>query len=725
MPRFTAIPFTAVVCLALAAGACGGGGAGGDGGTPGAVPPSAPTGLAATPTSSTSVALGWSAPAEAITRYELERATGAGAFAPLASPTAPASGYGDGGLVTGTAYRYRIRAVGAGGPSPWSAEATATPPASGPTAPTPPGAVVVSSLSATGLRVAWADLSSDETGFEIERAPAAAGPFGLVGTAAANATAFDDGGLAPATPYHYRVRAVNAAGVSGYAAVASGTTSAAAAPAAPTGLAAVQELSGQNIVIRLAWADAATNETGYEVQRSGDGTAWGATEALPANVISYVDGSPLPLAGNWYRVRAVNGGSASGWAQVTIYNGPVLLGIICPALDGGSASALSTTSVRVGWTWNVCGGVGIERATSASGPWSEVARLGNYVFGAPPTATWDDTGLTPGTTYHYRLRALPLFAPSPVGGGTWSPGFYTAIYAATTTAAVGAPAGLTASNVTGTTAALAWTGASGADGYAVDYALAAAGPFTEAFKVGAVTSTGVTGLTAGTSYWFRVRATKGTASSPPSNVVTFTTSSTIVLRATGDAFVMESTAVPSNELINTSNDHDAVGCFFSWTVGPGGQALHHNCAGTALRFDTSALAGKTVVSAGLVMWPCGLAPHPVNDARYQVWALASAWNPATVTFRTLPQIYTAGSWWVPAPTAAGAQAWDVTTIVKNWVSGTWAQNGLYVGQSPIVDRIPTWNNQQWDFQDQTTPYCSLEKNGGSAAWAPSIEVEVR
>ncbi|MFT3913075.1 MAG: fibronectin type III domain-containing protein [Anaeromyxobacteraceae bacterium] len=723
MPR-PSLPLTVLACLALAAGACGGGGGGG--GTPDALPPAAPTGLAATPTSSTSVALGWSAPADPITRYELERAAGAGgAFTALASPAAPASGYSDGGLVTGTAYRYRVRAVGAGGPSAWSAEASATPPASAPAAPAPPAAVSVSPLSASGLRVAWADQSTDETGFEIERAIAAQGPFGLVGTAAANASAWDDGGLAAGQTYHYRVRAVNAAGVSGYAAAASGTTSAAAAPAAPTGLAAAQELAGSSVVIRLGWTDAATDETGYEVQRSPDGSTWGATQALAAGASSYVDPSPLPLAGNWYRVRAVNGASPSGWAQVTIYNGPVLAGVICPGLDGTSATALYTTSVRVGWTWNVCGGVGIERAASASGPWSEVARLGNYVFGAPPDATWDDTGLAPGTTYHYRLRALPLFAPSPVGGGTWSPGFYTTTYAATTTAAVGAPSGLSVSNVTATTAALAWTAASGADGYAVDYALAAAGPFTEAFRVGAVTSTGVTGLTPGTTHGFRVRATKGTASSPPSNVVTFTTSSTLVLRATGDAFVMESTAVPGNELVNTANDHDAVGCFFSWTVGPGGQGLHHNCAGTALRFDTAALAGKTVVSAALVMWPCGLAPHPVDDARYQVWALASAWNPATVTFRTLPQIYAAGSWWVPAPTAAGAQAWDVTTIVKNWVSGTWAQNGLYVGQSPIVDRIPTWNDQQWDYQDQTTPYCSLEKNGGSAAWAPSLEVEVR
>jgi hypothetical protein len=96
-----------------------------------------------------------------------------------------------------------------------------------------------------------------------------------------------------------------------------------------------------------------------------------------------------------------------------------------------------------------------------------------------------------------------------------------------------------------------------------------------------------------------------------------------------------------------------------------------------------------------------------------------------VTFNTLPLIYPAGSWWVPAPTAGGPQAWDVTIIVKNWATGLWASNGLYVGQSPITDRVPSWGGQLWDNQDQVTSYCSLEETGGSPDWAPALHVEYR
>lgn len=73
------------------------------------------------------------------------------------------------------------------------------------------------------------------------------------------------------------------------------------------------------------------------------------------------------------------------------------------------------------------------------------------------------------------------------------------------------------------------------------------------------------------------------ALSAPSNVVSFTTASHAILRATGDATVVQSTALRSNEDENLSSGPNEVGCYFTWTVGPSGQALFHNCGGSALR----------------------------------------------------------------------------------------------------------------------------------------------
>jgi len=64
----------------------------------------------------------------------------------------------------------------------------------------------------------WQDNATNETGFEIERAPAVAGTFAKIGTTGANVVKFAD--TAVLAGACYRVRAVNAVGASGYSNVA-------------------------------------------------------------------------------------------------------------------------------------------------------------------------------------------------------------------------------------------------------------------------------------------------------------------------------------------------------------------------------------------------------------------------------------------------------------------------------------------------------------------------
>jgi len=68
---------------------------------------------------------------------------------------------------------------------------------------------------AAEVNLTWSDNSTNESGFEIERA-LGAGAFAPIGVVGANVVTFKDTTLAPLTEYRFRVRAYNAAGTSDY-----------------------------------------------------------------------------------------------------------------------------------------------------------------------------------------------------------------------------------------------------------------------------------------------------------------------------------------------------------------------------------------------------------------------------------------------------------------------------------------------------------------------------
>lgn len=97
-----------------------------------------------------------------------------------------------------------------------------TPPAP-PAAPSSLGAIAT---SASNINLTWTDNASDETGFDIERSLDGANWTALV-SVGSNVVSYSNGGLAASTTYHYRVRARNGGGASGYSNVSSATTQAA------------------------------------------------------------------------------------------------------------------------------------------------------------------------------------------------------------------------------------------------------------------------------------------------------------------------------------------------------------------------------------------------------------------------------------------------------------------------------------------------------------------
>ncbi|MDH7464068.1 PA14 domain-containing protein [Chitinophagaceae bacterium 26-R-25] len=183
---------------------------------------------------------------------------------------------------------------------------------SAPLAPSLPTATVNSYRQIT---VGWKDNSTTETGFEIVRGTANAGPFTSLATTAAGAINFiDTFALNPSTAYYYKIRAVGTGGASAFTSVATTSTQAApAAPGAPSGLGLVVNSSKQ---ITLNWTDNSGIETAMEVWRSSnDNTNYRVIATLNPNTVNYVDATVLPNETYLYKVRAKIVGNNSAFSN--------------------------------------------------------------------------------------------------------------------------------------------------------------------------------------------------------------------------------------------------------------------------------------------------------------------------------------------------------------------------------------------------------------------------
>jgi hypothetical protein len=83
-------------------------------------------------------------------------------------------------------------------------------------------------------------------------------------------------------------------------------------PAAPSGLGASAVGSSQ---VDLSWSDNASNETGFEVERSTNGSSFSLAATVGSNVESWSDTGRSANTTYSYRVRAINGGGESSYSN--------------------------------------------------------------------------------------------------------------------------------------------------------------------------------------------------------------------------------------------------------------------------------------------------------------------------------------------------------------------------------------------------------------------------
>lgn len=154
--------------------------------------------------------------------------------------------------------------------------------------------------------LAWADASTNEAGFIIERAEGD-GEFAELVQLDVDSTGFGDFAVKPESSYRYRVRTFNGAGLSEWSNVASVKTPLfsldAVEPAPPSHLAAARTADN---TAGLAWKDNSSREGGFIVERQEDGGLWTVIATLGANETSYADSTRKSGKKYAYRVRAFN-----------------------------------------------------------------------------------------------------------------------------------------------------------------------------------------------------------------------------------------------------------------------------------------------------------------------------------------------------------------------------------------------------------------------------------
>ncbi len=278
----------------------------------GSVQLAAPANLNAT-AGDAQVSLSWTASGCA-TGYNVKRYDPTTGLVTVFYVEAPSTAFVDTGLTNGVTYDYVVSAVDAAtNPAVESADsnvASATP--GTPAAPSNLTATPAVSNQIYRIDLAWVDNATNETGFKIERAASATGPFTLLATLGANAAAYSDlnggGGLAPATTYYYRVSAVNDLGASAYS--AANATTAPPVAAAPTNLAASANNVGATDVT-LTWTLSA-GAASYNVKRSTTSGS-GYVTVGTATTGSYADTAAKSVdTVYYYVVTAVNAAGESG-----------------------------------------------------------------------------------------------------------------------------------------------------------------------------------------------------------------------------------------------------------------------------------------------------------------------------------------------------------------------------------------------------------------------------
>ncbi len=460
--------------------------------------PSVPVATSASQISTNSFTANWNNTAGA-TGYRLDVATNS-AFTSFVSGYQNLAVTGNSLNVTGLSavatYYYRVRATNTAGTSANSNTITVL------TTPGIPPAYPATSIATSSFTANWGSVSG-ATGYRLDVSTTSNFSSYVNGyyNLAVTGTSRNITGLSPGTTYFYRLRASNSSGASGN----STTIPTLILPAAPTPSVA-NNISANSFTAN--W-NSVTSATHYLLDVSPN-TSFSSfvpgyhnlnVSSTNAIVTGLSAGTPY-----YYRIRAVN---TSGTSSYSSFSSTIT---IPPAPVANTASNINLNSFNANWD-NTTGATHYRIDVSTVSNFSNM--LPGYTnLGVGAATSLNIVELDAGTTYYYRVRAE---------NGSGISSYSNTITAVTKSPVPSIPTADPASNITATSFTANWSSVSGALSYELDISTTNTfNNYVSGYQGLPVPTNiqNVTGLSSGTTYYYRVRSVSSGGISGNSNIST-------------------------------------------------------------------------------------------------------------------------------------------------------------------------------------------------------------
>ena len=292
-----------------------------------ALPPGAPLNFTATSPGQAEIQLSWGRPSSdgssPITGYRIQSSQDGSTWTTLVPNARPGSlTYSHTALSAGSTWHYRVAAINSPGIGPWSATAIGTTVSA-----LPPGAPFNLTATTPGqaeIRLSWGRTTSEGgapiTGYRIQASQDGSTWATLVPNARPGSLTYSHTALSAGSTWHYRVAAINSAGLGPWSNVATARTVLPVTPQVPgppVNPAATPEGTKS---IRLTWRPPASKGSGaisgYQLEVSEDGVRWSPLDAVGPVTTSYTNTGLSPQSARRYRVAAVNSVGLGEWSVV-------------------------------------------------------------------------------------------------------------------------------------------------------------------------------------------------------------------------------------------------------------------------------------------------------------------------------------------------------------------------------------------------------------------------